>query len=338
MKNIINKRASVLIVALWLLTIFAMLVLALGYRSRLEVKLLKFEKERFRAEQTLLSGINIAKYYLRQDSKPTVDSVFDKWYNQLEISQDVWPSQNLSLSVVDEDSKININQANEKVLTELFENIESEGFDFSLSHDDLVASILEWRGDSASKGTGAFSLEMKQAPFESLYELFLLEGVSRADYKELSKYLTVYKNDINTLKVNINTASEVVLKAIIAGLVGDERRKDSFFDKIIGFRETVKEFSASESGGKKYFVADDLNPYQFLELINLSSDVINVSLAIQLVKSCTVDSKFFNIDIIVFDDESESIAKAKVILGEEINQGIIGESNDKLKVLFWHEE
>jgi len=92
-----NQTGSVLVVALWILAIFVMLVLSLGFRSNVEAKFSLRHQEYFAARHTLYSAMNLAHYYIQNDDDPSVDSPQDEWYNQITISEDIWPQQNIVL-------------------------------------------------------------------------------------------------------------------------------------------------------------------------------------------------------------------------------------------------
>lgn len=347
-KRIHNYSGSILIVSLWILTIFVLLVLSLGYRSNLEATLSVREKEYFDAEQILFSGINVARYYINADEEPSVDSTYDTWYNQIKIAEDVWPSGSLSIRIVDEESKISINQAKERELTSLFLYIEEEIGAIEVSTEDLVSSILYWRGDSSIKGKSSLGYDYKKEPFESLEELLLLPDITEADFVLIKDYLTVYTDSGNTgiLTINLNTASLPVLKSVIISLSGDEQRKKELFKHIVEFRLKAGEYNEAnnEGDGQKseereqyYFTDKDLTAHNFLACLGMSSDVINISLVIQLLQHCTIDSKYFSVTIDVTIKNRPRFRTVEVMLGPA--RGGVGgsESEGMLDVFSWRE-
>ena len=334
------KGGSVLIVSLWILTIFVMLVVSLGYRSHIEAQLCLREQEYFKAEQLLFSGMNLAHYYINADDDTSVDSIFDTWYNQIEFSDDIWESKDLSISIHDEESKININQVQKKALTHLFEYIDEEIKELHAPVEDLVDAILVWRGEESLKDKNIEAYDVKSEPFDSLYELLLIKDIPYADFFVIKDYLTVYANDENILKINLNTASTAAMYAVIMSLTGDERHKKDIFEKLATFKANAEKLIGEEIDDDKelpYFTANDLSPYNFLERIGVSSDVISVSLAIQLMRYFTVDSKTFSVAATVFRDDHSLMRTAHAVLGRK--RGVSESNNQKneLTILSWNE-
>jgi len=338
-----DSKGSILIVALWLLTIFVMLVLSLGYRSHLEAKIAARSKETLIAGTLFHSGVNLAKYYIMSDTNPSVDSMYDEWYNSISFSEDVWSSKNLTITIADCESKININTASSKQLRYLFEAIDAENTHFFSNPEDLAGDILAWRGGVSSKGLEVQNAEYKGGPFSSIFELMLLEEFDKRDFAVLEKYITIY-GDGNTVLINPNTASMPVLNAVIMGLAGDEQRKKTLYAKIVDFREAHKPIEnahndqePAENEEKPYFTEGDLSPYNLLRRLDISSDVLSVSIALQFVKHCTLDSKIFDISLSVQPARNSFERNAFITLGPARveNAGIIQEKG--YSIFAWHE-
>lgn len=135
--------------------------------------------------------------------------------------------------IQDEESKINVNTAEAKVLIRLFEM--TAGADEEAA-GQMAYGIVDWRDtDSAlSHPTdGAedddyedldFPYEAKDRPFEVLNELLLVRGMTLECFEKVRPWLTVYGGGA----VNINTASREVLLAL--GI------EDSVVSKILAYR------------------------------------------------------------------------------------------------------
>jgi type II secretory pathway component PulK len=126
--------------------------------------------------------------------------------------------------LVDEESKINVNKADQKILRQLFRIV--LGFN-KMEAQELAASIVDWQdGDgelSIPVGSAEdreyrrlhYSYEAKDAEYEVLEELLLVKGMDEDIFNKIRDYITIYGDG----KVNINTASKTVLLAL--GLGGD---------------------------------------------------------------------------------------------------------------------
>lgn len=335
------ERGSILIASLWLLMIFVLLVVSLGYRNGLESKVALREKEYFLSEQLLQSGINLFQYILERDKEPTVDSKHDEWYNPNSILSDLWESANISLEVQDAESKMNINAASDKQLELLFEAIEESGIPLYSDSEDLVLQIIEWRGGETAKKEKRSFGEVKGSRFVSLYELFFLEDFDARDFDTLRDYLTVYGNE-KLVSINPNTVLLPVLKGVVFSLAGDERTKKKLYEALVDFRQAHDSTEVSDTDDLKtdealYFRDDELSPYQLLETLSISSDVLSVSLALQFVRQCTLDSRYFELTISVVPGSEAFERTAEIMIGPRlVSEGGVTSENGYM-VYAWHE-
>jgi hypothetical protein len=134
---------------------------------------------------------------------------------------------------IDEESKINVNTADTRVMARLFETAAELDADSAL---DLACCVVDWRDkDSFFKHPDhgaedsyyrrrARPYEAKDAPFEVLDELLLVKGMSADVFEKVRDHLTIYGSG----KVNINNASREVLLALGLG--------DDLAEKLIAFR------------------------------------------------------------------------------------------------------
>ncbi len=273
-----NKNGSVLIVSLWILAIFVVFLMSLSRLASFDAKMSMREQENFIAESLISSGIDLAKYYLESDKEPSVDSRNDEWYNSSESLMSIWDVKGLSINIRDIESKLNLNYVDSKIMNLLLASISdkielySDIDDFIESYDEYVAEVFSNRGTSK---------------FTSLKELLLIEGFDSRDFNLLSNYLCVNPAE-NKLMININTASKEVLRTVIYSLAGNEAHKEKLYERLL-------EYLYDNESEEQYFDAEKLSPYEMLETIGLTSDVTSVSLALQFLKMCTVDSKSFEV-------------------------------------------
>lgn len=245
-----DKKASILIIALWSLCLLATFAVILGYNIRqkfvLVYRLDELSKLRFIAE----AGVNKALTELKQAAPQLYDSLKDDLRNntalfkEMEIGQgraDIAYEYSDGLSgisdtrygLLDEESKLNINKIDTAVLERLFRSV--LGCD-EVEAQERAAAIIDWRDEDSELSLPIGSAEdayyhsqkypyqAKDADFETLEELLLLKGMTQGAFDKIKPYLTVYGGG----KININTASGVVLLAL--GLDG------KIVDDILAFR------------------------------------------------------------------------------------------------------
>ena len=118
----------------------------------------------------------------------------------------------------DEAARININFADEEILTNLL--LASVKKIVALDATKIAQSIIDWRdADDAAQQAGAESsfygflptpYKARNASFESVEELLMIRGVTREIYNQIKNDVTVYTDG----KVNFNTASQTALQAL----------------------------------------------------------------------------------------------------------------------------
>lgn len=231
-----SQRGSVLILALWVLTILVILAVGVGFQMSLEAKVAGTHRDRLRALSLARSALSRAIWTLEQDD-PAVDSLDEPWATGIgkegeplfeavpldESSGGSWSifyekedpegsegEQELVYAFLDEDRKINLNRASRKQLkniTSALKEMDSE----------MVDKILAWRGDLKDKdliqATWYLVGKPKNAPFEQLEELHLFEGMTEALFEELEGIVTVYgPTEGESFDVNINTTDSQILQ------------------------------------------------------------------------------------------------------------------------------
>ncbi|MFH1778367.1 MAG: helix-hairpin-helix domain-containing protein [Candidatus Omnitrophota bacterium] len=179
------KKGFVLIVVLWMMTIFAVLSASLAYRARIYLKLVKYQIAAFENLSCARESLNYAVLTLIDDNY-NYDERGDNWNS---IDYEPADSSDIRITVIDENRKVNINTAADNLLAGLV-HLDTE----------LVKKIIENR------------------PYLRIEELLCVEGITNEIYygREdlgivgLKDLITVYSNG----KININTAEGNVLKCI----------------------------------------------------------------------------------------------------------------------------
>jgi type II secretory pathway component PulK len=216
-----------LIVTLWTLVILTVFALALGERASLEVKLAEYQRDKLRAKQLAWAAIERAIWEKLNDTDTEIDALHESWANNKTAFQDIelgdetftgtfTVSYSLDAATLygleDEQGKININTIDRQVLVNLFEDNELG------NAYELADSILAWRGSiqDADEERHYADLDLaypcKKEEIRSLAELLLVREMTPEILDGIAPYLSIYGDDD---KVNINTASQKVLSALL---------------------------------------------------------------------------------------------------------------------------
>jgi len=260
-----TQAGSILITTLWIMAILALLAMGIGFRAGLEVRLSRYYLDDLKARYIANAGAVKAKdYLLKHDTAEDYDTLYECGIS-LEIDQtpeSIFGAQfnkigdgSFSVSYVisggeqtvtrygmmDEDRKFNLNFNNiplpdkrneyRRILTLLSPSISQE----------IISAMLDWQDadDAVSIPGGAESIyyseqiehpyECKNADIELNEEILLIKGVTPQLYEEIKRYITVYTSG----KININTASQKVLNAIL----NNQNQEYPFIaDKIVDYR------------------------------------------------------------------------------------------------------
>jgi hypothetical protein len=284
-----NRKGSVLIVSLWLAVFLTLIAVSVGVRMRLDAQMMSIQLRQQEQRETLESGIQIGRYLIETDPDANEDSPRDPWYGAHSLSP--WTeAEGCEIVIGDEDGKLNINRASADLLRIFFEGLSSRGQVLETDPADLAASIVRWRGETPSFGS-ASSWKHKAQPFETLEELLLVENITPQDFDLIKNYLTVYgRQGERSPRVNINTASDEVLEAIVRSLASDDFTKDEFFRALSGYRTRQ---NASQT--PLYFSLPDLSTAPLLSKLGLSSTVLMVGLVNQFLQFAGVDSSYFTV-------------------------------------------
>ena len=247
----INVKGSSLILSLWVLFLLTIFVVTVGSTVRQKVTLVQRIEEKNKLRLIAEAGVKRAIAEFKKEDLTNYDTLTDAWSNNSRLFQKISVSDGYfnicydyldektehwetRYGLIDEERKININQADISVLERFFRIV--LGWD-EMEAQDLAASIVDWRdSDSAlSIPLGSaedsyyrnlfYSYESKDAQFEVLDEILLVKGMTQDIFEKIKDYITRYGDG----RVNINTASKIVLLAL--GL-----NEDTVY-KILSFRK-----------------------------------------------------------------------------------------------------
>ncbi len=283
-----EQRGIVLIIVVMMIAILSTIVIDFMYSTRVNYEISFNSSIDVQARHIAKSGVRVVRGVLRKKALEEIP-VFKGFLGQSIKSQNgsegwnlsisSFPVQigNISLEVIDERSRVNLNalvsQKSNRVdfqvrtqLNELFRFLEVE----TEKADLFVASLVNWLdgglqsagNDQDPDGSTAdyyARLEnpyyIKDGPLDSVEEIRMIHGMDKDFFFKVKDYLTVYPQD---KKVSFSTASKTVIMATIKAAevsVNDrgsdsQRLKDSVVermaDEIITHRRTKMVISVSE--------------------------------------------------------------------------------------------
>ncbi|MBU1006612.1 MAG: general secretion pathway protein GspK [Candidatus Omnitrophica bacterium] len=201
-----KNRGSILIFTLWVLIILSIISIALSRRAATDMRLAKRESQSIKALYLAKAGIFKMLAELSVDTNK-YDALNEDWHRgagdpkKLTLRDDM-----VFYGASDEMALLNLNAESLKK-----EEISALGLD-----PDLSEAVVKYREMKGDKG------------FEFMEEIFLVEGMTREAFSNIKSSVTIYRG--NDHKVNINTAGEKVLAAIL----GDDLPARNISDYRIG--------------------------------------------------------------------------------------------------------
>lgn len=187
-----QQRGIAFIIVLWVIALVAILMGSFAVIARTENLQARHLLDSVRGRYAAEAGVNLAAYAMRR-SDPLTRWVPDGRPYQLELD-----GAKVTIKVLDDSGKIDINRADPTVLTRLFE---SNGID----HDQaqaLAARIGDWIDpDDNTQVNGAEEPQYKQAglsygpanaPFTTVGEVQQVLGIDYELFRKLQPALTVY--------------------------------------------------------------------------------------------------------------------------------------------------
>ncbi len=194
-----RQKGSILILTLWILILLVILSISLSRRAASDVKLARHESRSLKATYLARAGVMKMLAEIARDAN-SYDSLNEAWRRgegdpkKLTLRDDT-----VFYGASDEDSRLNLNS-----------NTLQEAQFTRLGMDGYIArKILDYRNKKGVEG------------FEFIEELFLVEDMTREVFSLIRDSVTIHRGA--DARVNINTASEKVLDAVLGdwGLVQD---------------------------------------------------------------------------------------------------------------------
>jgi len=251
-----NKDGLILIVALWILIIVSLLSIGLAHQVLVYIKSTRYQKDNVKLFFIATAAIEQARAVLENDSNQ-VDTLNELWSCGIDFpttQESIFKDQRLTegtftasyvfdtkdetrifYGLVDEERKININTASSEKLTALFSML----FPEVSNPKSLADAVLYWRGENPQGYEPTYYKEQGYLPprakFKTIEELNLVDGFRQAPdlLARCRDFITVFTPDD---KININTASALVLKAVFHSLDAEEGLEEKLADYIIDLR------------------------------------------------------------------------------------------------------
>lgn len=231
MRRINNNKGVVLIVSFWIMIILSIFAAILTHRLLFQIKLarsrLSGEKAFYIAKAGVDSVLAHRQKTLNLKNEFFADSFSEIWFNSKELFKEInfgegkFSVENSEATdfygMSDENARININTATADVLKSL---LKQAGLTDEVSVV-LAASIRGWHD--------------KNSGFDAIEEILLVEGMTSDIFNGIINYITAYGSGI----ININTASEAVLNAVL---------DKELSDYIVNIRKQGMRFVCVETG------------------------------------------------------------------------------------------
>ena len=321
--NYRNSSGTILLLVLWFVLILSVLAISLGREVAVDLALTKYAIGSLKADGLASSGIMFAMNQIRKFSENNAGSSIDTPYQcplkdgYFEIGTfvddlDETPGsgQNFRHGFQDEERKINLNAISTDDLGVLSELISLLGFREDVAKT-AAASIMDWQDQDVTPADDP-ATHCKNRPFDQVEELLLVKGVSEQLFSKLKNFVTVFPKKGGILKVNFNTASEVVLSALTRAKTGARTNTGledahSLTRKIIAYR----------NGPDGQEATSDDRPLEMEKLgLNAKEQVIFLS----LVQNRTKTSRYFRVRVKGVDKTSgTSVSVEAVIDGEDLS-------------------
>ncbi len=212
-------KGIILVIVLWVLFFLSVVVLTLGFKNRINIRLRSLNNEELRTFYLAKEGINRIIVKLAAD-ETEFDALTDDWSKEFVLEKD---HGTVSVKVTDEDRFLNINLISKEVLnnlTELFEGLQKED----------LANIYKGRPFNVAR-------ELKDITQidDDKFDIITTDGKVK-----LYDLLTTFSDG----KLNINTVPEEVLLMIpgmdrrpVEAII--ERRQSTPFEDIDNLSEEL---------------------------------------------------------------------------------------------------
>ncbi len=350
-----SSSGLILIVVLWILMILTVLTVGIGRMASVEVALLKHALGQLKTKYIGWGAVSYAFYQIKRDIQDEKTGKFDSLYEcGLKLDEDktqedlfkniplgegffkisyLLKNKNKEEEVFgfqDEERKINLNAITVENYSILHNLIVDLDFDETTA-ETVAASIVDWHDQDSQVTNNAFGAEedyyqglanpfhCKNLPFDSIQELFLVRGMTPELFDRLKDYVTVFPKDAPVLLVNLNTAPEIVVRALARNFSGirtntELEDADSLSRKLVTYRAGDDE---------KEMTQDD----RTIDMNNLGLNAKEQVIYLALERNSTQVSHYFRLKIAAVHELSGVSSVIETVI-----------FRDNLSILSWERE
>ncbi len=229
-----DRSGVAIVIVLWVVLVLSLLISGFAFTMHVETQVASFARKELKAEMLARSGIEVARMQLILDQQSSTDAGFDALNQEWATNELLYVNHELgdgiyNVKITDEEAKIPINRATDLQLKRLLGLLGVDPFD----GDVIVDSILDWiDADDLTKLNGAESdyyqslsppYRAKNAPMDRVEELLMVRGETPELYhgtatEEGEGAHPSFPELFTTMssgRVNVNTASAIVLQALL---------------------------------------------------------------------------------------------------------------------------
>jgi len=287
-----RQDGSALILSILILGIMFWAVISLAFFARQMLNVSNRQERSFESDLVFLAGVNHVREIFKADETPETDSIDDPWMGEVEIPRS-W-QEALIVTAADEESKLNLNWSSQPALTYMIKYL-SKAHGLEYSAEDLAEAIIAYRTKKL---------------FDIVEEILLIKGIRRQDIEIFKEYFTAAP----IYQVNINTAKEPVLKALIDTTAASSYIKESLLRALFACRNSGRRISKNE-----------LTAQALVSLWHLENTPGMLMALNQLIAYTTTDSQVLSLEMIY-----RKTYKASVIF-----QPLA--ADNRKDIIFWHE-
>lgn len=265
--KVLKNDGIALLMVLWILTVLSVIVLTFSYMARTEtLSTISFKEnleEKFLAEAGIERGVAELFYRTHYKDQEIEFEGTEVWRTDGTVYVSQLGSGSYSVSIVDDSGKVDINEASDVLLRNLFLSAGIEAGETEI----IVDSIIDWRDqDDLHRLNGAENdyyqslpnpYQAKNGKFNTVEELILVRGITYeilygdGKKKGIFDLLTVHAE---TDSINIKAAPREVLMAI-PGMTPE------IADQLLSIRETREVTSIEEIPGISPETLALMDPY-----------------------------------------------------------------------------
>lgn len=207
----IKQSGLAMVIVIWVLSLLTIMAGSFALTMRRETTVISAVKDNAMMQAIAETGVSVAQNMLFLSDENM------RWRADGSIYILNYQGAEIRVRIFSEHGKIDINKADEELLTAMMSSI-----DIELSRQqELVSAILDWRDkDELVHTNGAEKAEYEEAglayqpankDFQLIDELQMVLGMDNTIYQQLKPLITVYSKQT---KVNLQVASKEVIQAI----------------------------------------------------------------------------------------------------------------------------